>query len=91
MGVRPAGIAADAISPLSSTTRSSERPLDSAFSIPRADTAERISSTTMESASDPSAAATAASQPGVIEISEARRPLTRASLRPERTASPPSR
>ena len=45
----------------------------------------------MESASGPSAVATAASQPEVTEISDAKRPRTRASLLPERIASDPSR
>ena len=89
--VKPAGIELWSALFSPSTTRSSDRPPDSALSIPSALTAELRSSTTIESASGPSAAATAASHPAEMEMSEARRPLTRAELRPARIASPPSR
>ena len=89
--VKPFGTALfDDVNPFSpSTTRSSDCPALSRFNIVSAETAEEISDTTTESASGPSAAATAASQPGATVISEDNRPRVLVPL--ERTTPEPSR
>ena len=89
--VNPDGVPATPPAKPPSTTNSSDCPALSRLSMVRAETAEEISETTIESASGPSAAATAASHPLVTVMSEAKRPRTFASLRPERIASEPSR
>ena len=75
--------------PSPSTTRSSDWPADSRFSIVNADTADETSETTTASASGPSAAATAASQPGETVINDESRPRV---LVPDESTTPePSR
>ena len=80
----------DAVKPLSpSTTKSSDCPAASRFNIVSADTADEISETTTESASGPSAAATATSQPGDTLIKDESRPRVRVPL--DSTTPEPSR
>ena len=89
--VKPAGIERfEPVKPPSpSTTRSSDCPADSRFSIVSAETADETSETTTASASGPRAAATAASQPGVTVIKDERRP--RVLVADESTTPEPSR
>ena len=80
----------DAVKPESpSITNSSDCPPDSRFSIVKADTAEEISETTTESASGPSAAATATSHPGETLIKDESRPRVLVPL--DKTIPEPSR
>ena len=72
-----------------STTNNSDCPPASRFNIVSADTAEEISETTTESASGPSAAATATSQPGETLIKDESRPRVRVPL--DKTIPDPSR